>query len=206
MLLFLSGKYYIWISLKVTLKGWNNVCINPFISGALFSKWDVEYQQQHICAVKGSSVVIPCSFYHPENMRVNRVMWGHVKTNHFKGRFISDSLRKITKRFQYIGDKHHNCSLKIHQVEHDDTGKFTVRFINNKKGRRHNVSPTLKVVGKFFLSFFLNIYNLQPVKFKTEAVLYSSRFENLCEKTWWKRNNKGRRLCDSDLHERLWWR
>ncbi|XP_070779021.1 basigin-like [Enoplosus armatus] len=36
--------------------------------------------------------------------------------------------RKVAARFQYIANKHHNCSLKIHQVEHNDAGIYTVRF------------------------------------------------------------------------------
>lgn len=41
-------------------------------------------------------------------------MWGFVKPHHRKGRLISDSSsRKLTTRFQYVGDRRHSCSLKI---------------------------------------------------------------------------------------------
>ncbi|XP_051244871.1 B-cell receptor CD22 isoform X3 [Dicentrarchus labrax] len=120
-----------------------------FLACVLCDTWRVEYQQQRICAVKGSSVVIPCLFHHPESQTVKRVMWGYVKFPHTKGRFVSDSsLNKVTRRFQYIGDKRLNCSLKIQQVEHNDAGIYTVRFsTGNKKGKRlSDFSPTLKVV------------------------------------------------------------
>ncbi|XP_044038555.1 basement membrane-specific heparan sulfate proteoglycan core protein-like [Siniperca chuatsi] len=118
-----------------------------FLAGALCSQWKVEYQQQRICAVKGSSVVIPCLFYYPDNLSVKKVMWGHNRYNSFKGPFLFES-DVISTRFQYIGDKQHNCSLKIHQVEHNDTGTHTFRFITNSKkgqwtGKR---GSTLKVV------------------------------------------------------------
>lgn len=153
MLLSLSGKHNSPISFDVLLKLLQSER-NPSLSGVLCSAWKVEYHQQRVCAVKGSSVVILCSFYHPDNLSARKVMWGHVKPHRLKGRFISDSdVRKVTTRFQYIGDKRHNCSLKIHQVERNDAGKYTVR-LNNKISRRPgNVSPTLKVVGKFFFSF-----------------------------------------------------
>nr|XP_046270199.1 B-cell receptor CD22-like isoform X2 [Scatophagus argus] len=125
-----------------------------FLAGILCSTLKVEYQQQHICAVKGSSVVVPCSFHLSDNLTVKRVMWGHVKSHHFKGHFISGSnLRRVASRFQYVGDKQRNCSLKINQVDCDDAGKYAVRFIINKRKSLwpHNVSPTLKVVDLYIL-------------------------------------------------------
>uniref|UniRef100_A0A3B4YYX8 Ig-like domain-containing protein n=1 Tax=Seriola lalandi dorsalis TaxID=1841481 RepID=A0A3B4YYX8_SERLL len=113
------------------------------------NSWKVEYQQQCICAVKGSSVVIPCSFYHPANLRVKRVTWGHVKSRHLKGRIVfSSNFKKVTTRFQYIGDNHHDCSLKIHQVKHNDAGKYSIRFNSRISRWPGNVGPSLKVVGK----------------------------------------------------------
>ncbi|XP_071329688.1 cell surface A33 antigen-like isoform X2 [Trachinotus anak] len=102
------------------------------LSGVLCTKWKVDYQQQNICAVKGSSVVIPCSFHYPGNMQVQSVMWAHTRNNLFDGPFIfnSYSVNKST-RFQYIGDKNHNCSLKIDQVEHNDAGEYGFRFTTN---------------------------------------------------------------------------
>ncbi|XP_023265812.1 B-cell receptor CD22-like [Seriola lalandi dorsalis] len=114
---------------------------------AISGCWKVEYQQQCICAVKGSSVVIPCSFYHPANLRVKRVTWGHVKSRHLKGRIVfSSNFKKVTTRFQYIGDNHHDCSLKIHQVKHNDAGKYSIRFNSRISRWPGNVGPSLKVV------------------------------------------------------------
>ncbi|XP_039682042.1 carcinoembryonic antigen-related cell adhesion molecule 6-like isoform X3 [Perca fluviatilis] len=120
-----------------------------FLAGVLCNTWEVVYHQRRICAVKGSSAVIPCSFYYPKNLRVKRVMWVQVKSHPFRTLFISDrKMKQVTTRFQYFGDKHHNCSLKIHQVEHNDTGKYTFRFTTNSKGGKWTgrVGSTLKVV------------------------------------------------------------
>ena len=159
--------------------------------------------------MKGSSVVIPCSFYYPKNQHVKRVMWGHERSNVINGPFIFDSEMKETDtQFQYIGDKQHNCSFKIHDVEHNDTGKYTFRFITDTAEGKWTgrVGSTLKVVGKF--SFSKTNYssesslNLNVWHFK--AVLCSSRFEWFDDETSWEQSNKGRRLCDSNLHKRLW--
>lgn len=158
MLLFLSGKHKTGHVISIfysNYKIFELIHLFFFFSGVLCNTWKVEYQQENICAVNGSSVVIPCLFEHPDNQRVKRVLWGHVKSYRIKGRFTSvGNLRNNTK-FQYVGDRHRNCSLKIHQVDHDDAGKYTVRFFTNNKQSRWpgNVSPTLKVVGRFNSSF-----------------------------------------------------
>ncbi|XP_036945964.1 carcinoembryonic antigen-related cell adhesion molecule 6-like [Acanthopagrus latus] len=119
-----------------------------FLAGVICKTWEVEYQRLQICAVKGSSVVIPCSLYHPDNLTVKRVIWGHVTSHGSKGYFVSGSnFKKATKKFQYIGDKQHNCSLKIHQVESKDAGKYTVRLsVKNMKYIGSGIVRALKVV------------------------------------------------------------
>uniref|UniRef100_A0A3Q1JJE4 Ig-like domain-containing protein n=1 Tax=Anabas testudineus TaxID=64144 RepID=A0A3Q1JJE4_ANATE len=94
------------------------------------------------------SVVIHCSFYRPDNLRVKRVVWGHVKSRHVSGRVIFDSnVRRATTRYQYTGDKYHSCSLKIHKVLQNDAGKYIITFNSFKMDTwRGNAGPTLKVV------------------------------------------------------------
>ncbi|XP_067332266.1 B-cell receptor CD22-like isoform X3 [Channa argus] len=89
-----------------------------------------------------------CSFYHPHYLRVNRVMWGHVKLHRLKGRLIFDSRsRKNPTRFQYVGDKNHSCSLKIDPVMQNDAGIYIITFNNYKIHTwGGNIAPTLKVV------------------------------------------------------------
>ncbi|KAK9535117.1 hypothetical protein VZT92_007518 [Zoarces viviparus] len=122
-----------------------------FLAGVLCNTWRVDYHQRRVCAVSGSYVVIPCSFYYPDDHSGERFMWGDVKSHRSKGRipYIYDSDSKnVTTRFQYIGDGKHNCSLKIHHVEHQDAGKYKFRFITNFKGGKWTgkVGSQLKVV------------------------------------------------------------
>ncbi|XP_069004677.1 B-cell receptor CD22-like [Embiotoca jacksoni] len=127
------------------------------LAAALCQAWKVEYQQRLICAVKGSSVVIGCSFDHPDKKRAERVLWGHIKPHEIKPRVISYSnVGNVSGRFQYIGDKRHNCSLKIHQVEHNLSGKYVVRINPNTKAILFpRVVLTLQVVD-------LNISVIKP--------------------------------------------
>uniref|UniRef100_A0A3B4ZBA0 Ig-like domain-containing protein n=1 Tax=Stegastes partitus TaxID=144197 RepID=A0A3B4ZBA0_9TELE len=109
----------------------------------------VRYRRQHICAVKGSSVVFRCSFFYPDGERVQTVKWGHERHSIYAGPFIYDSeLNNASSRFEYIGNRHHNCSLKIHQVEHNDAGKYTFRFTTDSRGGKWTGGggPTLKII------------------------------------------------------------
>ncbi|KAL3987050.1 COP9 signalosome complex subunit 5 [Sarotherodon galilaeus] len=127
-------------SLKLTL--------TLFFGGVLCSKWNVDYRQPHMCVVKGSSVVILCSFSYPDKHVVQEVMWGHNK-NIFAGPFIYHSgSNNSSSRFQYVGNKRNNCSLQIHQVEHSDEGKYAFRFTTNStEGQWTGKSgSTLKIV------------------------------------------------------------
>ncbi|XP_035472375.2 B-cell receptor CD22 [Scophthalmus maximus] len=102
------------------------------LSGVLCGKWNVDYQPL-ICAVKGSSVVIPCSFQYPPAKKIKFVMWDHENYD-MLGPFVYDSRSADTSsKYQYIGDKHHNCSLRVNQVEHKDAGTYRFRFESNSR-------------------------------------------------------------------------
>ncbi|XP_027140720.1 B-cell receptor CD22 isoform X3 [Larimichthys crocea] len=118
-----------------------------FLSGALCREMKVKYQLGPICAVKGSSVVIPCSYDYPKEHKVKEVLWGHEKYNIYDGPFLFNStMKNTTSRFQYIGDKEHNCSFLIHQVENNDKGKYAFRFITDQDKCTGIYGSTLKVV------------------------------------------------------------
>ncbi|XP_029292860.1 B-cell receptor CD22-like [Cottoperca gobio] len=119
-----------------------------FLTGVLCGPWNVKYQREHICAVNGSSVVLLCSYDYPDIETVHSLKWGHERHNIYEGPFIFDSMINNSLRFQNIGDKRHNCSLKIQQVEHNDTGTYIFRFeTKSEKGKwTGRGGSTLKVV------------------------------------------------------------
>lgn len=124
-----------------------------FVSGFYSKLYAVEYPQRNICAVKGSSVLIPCSFQYPSDERVQRVIWFNGKSNKDEGPSVFDSnLNYTSSRFKYIGNKR-NCSLAIQQVEPGDAGNYTFRFKTNKDSFSGFTShPILRISGK--LCFF----------------------------------------------------
>ncbi|XP_034567711.1 sialic acid-binding Ig-like lectin 14 [Notolabrus celidotus] len=135
----IEHRHLSWIIIPMFLAG------VPCKTTSTFLPLKVEYQQQQICAVKGSSVVFPCSFNYTGPEGVKNIMWGHGKSK----RFVSEiNSREVTSRFKYIGDRHHNCSLQIDQVEQNDSGKYSVRiFLGRGKGfGPREGRPTLEVV------------------------------------------------------------
>uniref|UniRef100_A0A3Q3AB48 Ig-like domain-containing protein n=2 Tax=Kryptolebias marmoratus TaxID=37003 RepID=A0A3Q3AB48_KRYMA len=127
-----------------------------FLGGVLSNMCKVKFEQQHICAVRGSSVVILCSFYNSDRKTLNRFSWGHVKPNQTKARLISGSkFRKVVEQFEFVGDGDQNCSLKIQQVEPKYAGKYFLRVANSKT-RCINRSLMLIVVDLKILLFSSN--------------------------------------------------
>lgn len=135
------------------LKSRASLCL--FVSGVC-SYYGVVYPQANICAVKNSTVFIPCTFFFPATLKVVRVMWGHERDHLFDGPFLFDSdYTPSNSRFQYHGDRERNCSLTIDHVRHNDSGKYAFRFLTDyPTGKYTGVSgSTLTVVGKFLLFY-----------------------------------------------------
>lgn len=208
MLLLLSGKCNAYISFRAIWKWLNKICMNTFVSGVLCGKWNVDYQPL-ICAVKGSSVVIPCSFQYPPANKIKFVMWDHENYD-MLGPFVYDSRSADTSsKYQYIGDKHHNCSLRVNQVEHKDAGTYRFRFESNSRAGKWTGQggSILKIVGEFSVpsheknktnDSWQSCLHWNLWKFETRAALCSSRCDCCGEKNEW-RHGEGRRLCDSEL-------
>lgn len=144
------------MTFNLRLKGWDNISINTFVSGSSHNAWNVNYHQQLIYAAKGSTVVIPCSFYFPIGRKVTGVMWGSERHDFYNGPFIFDSREQMnpSSRFQYDGDQQQNCTLKIHKVEQNDAGQYAFRFITDTPQGKFTGLPgsTLNVFGEFNFS------------------------------------------------------
>ncbi|RVE69575.1 hypothetical protein OJAV_G00079060 [Oryzias javanicus] len=129
------------------------VLVLLFLAGAFSSNWKVNYPQKEICALKGSSVMLPCDYDYPDSVVVKSVKWGH-KDNFFEGPFIYNSeLNQTPSRFTYSGDKNHSCSLRIDQVEDGDAGKFAFRFTTDSHdGKFTGLEGTMLKIGELRIS------------------------------------------------------
>ncbi|XP_053343761.1 uncharacterized protein LOC128514100 [Clarias gariepinus] len=109
------------------------------VSGVLTqdSRWGVNYPNKSICAVRGFSVSIACSYYYPTSnpkSQVTQMLWCSVNSN--KGKYecppyVYNSSSNTKSDFEYVGDDKSNCTLLIHNVQFSYSGVYKFRFITN---------------------------------------------------------------------------
>uniref|UniRef100_A0A3B4AVV3 Ig-like domain-containing protein n=1 Tax=Periophthalmus magnuspinnatus TaxID=409849 RepID=A0A3B4AVV3_9GOBI len=109
--------------------------------GVWSGNWRVTVQSQ--CALRGSTVVLQCYYDYPLWHTVKHVKW-------FKGRLqdtgSSYALESLTvSRFEYVGDKDHNCDLKIKNVQSIDEGLYFFMFETSRDRWRSRNPPYLFV-------------------------------------------------------------
>ncbi|KAL2086249.1 hypothetical protein ACEWY4_017308 [Coilia grayii] len=107
----------------------------PLISGVCGEKWGVTLSHGDICALTGSSVVMPCSFTHPPHLTVTEVYW---TINASPGREITDLRNRpeYKGRVQYSAHKENNCTLTLSDVRVADTALYYARIETSTQGER----------------------------------------------------------------------
>ncbi|KAF4076175.1 hypothetical protein AMELA_G00227290 [Ameiurus melas] len=129
------------------------------LSGVLTQVSDflVKYPYNPICAVRGFSVSIPCSYYYPTSnprIQVTQKLWCSMNSNTERCTdppYVYNSSSITTSDFEYAGDNKSNCTLLIHNVQFSYSGEYRFRFITDKAGGRWTGVPgaILQVAGKF---------------------------------------------------------
>ncbi|KAF0045119.1 hypothetical protein F2P81_001648 [Scophthalmus maximus] len=108
------------------------------------SGWSVTFENPDPCAVKGSSVAFRCSYSYREGETVRETAWskGHIKQHNWKRVELSD-LASYENRSVYLGDRQHNCSLAIHDVQGNDSGYYYFRFDTDTYGWRSRAGESV---------------------------------------------------------------
>ncbi|XP_076141117.1 B-cell receptor CD22-like [Alosa pseudoharengus] len=110
----------------------------------------VNITHQHICALTGSSVVMPCSLIPPAGQTVTKVFWVIYPKEGVEPPDLYGN-PSYTGRVQYYWDKNtnkNNCTLKLTGVKGTDSSEYKVRIIakgHNNKWLSHGVG--LSVTG-----------------------------------------------------------
>ncbi|XP_041091192.1 sialoadhesin-like [Polyodon spathula] len=105
-------------------------------------EFKVHYSCDQICALRGSSVVMPCSYYYPEHsgnteVTIQTVKWfwlpdtGPISTD--SSIYVYHSTESLVSppfkhRTEYLGNKVRNCRLKMRDLQSSDTGRYYFRF------------------------------------------------------------------------------
>lgn len=106
-----------------------------------------------ICAVAGSSVLMPCTLTPPAGHTVTKVFW---LINAVKGVKPSDVAENpsYTGRVEYFWDENsnkNNCTLRLSEVKMTDGAKYYARIIAGKEKWQSCSTIQLSVTGEFVL-------------------------------------------------------
>ena len=94
--------------------------------------WGVTYNPTSICAVKGSTVTMSCTYTHPSGYSVTKAFWTKqlpVQNGEEPNDLLDDP--DYRGRVQYLGDKQHNTTLRLQNVTEKDQIKYYFRFITH---------------------------------------------------------------------------
>ncbi|XP_043101232.1 LOW QUALITY PROTEIN: sialic acid-binding Ig-like lectin 5 [Puntigrus tetrazona] len=107
------------------------------IHGVSSVGWSVRYNPSHICALKNSSVIMNCTYTYPPGHHIKKVFW--IKTlvkesseEKYEGHPNLFKDPEYSQRFQYLGDKQKNCTMRLSHVTQKDEHKYYFRFITDK--------------------------------------------------------------------------
>ncbi|XP_035855841.1 B-cell receptor CD22-like isoform X5 [Sander lucioperca] len=109
--------------------------------------WGVTYTSTQICAVKGSTVEIHCSYRYPSriNATVERTFWFTKLQDKEPVDLRTDS--KYSGRVQYRCHEK-SCTLRISDLRERDSAEYKFRFITNQDGKYSGLpGVTLSVTG-----------------------------------------------------------
>ncbi|XP_049901314.1 B-cell receptor CD22-like isoform X3 [Epinephelus moara] len=146
--------------------------------------WRVTYTSTKICAVKGSTVEIHCSYRYPSRIYGRQITVE--KTFWFTNMYPYDPVDLTTDpqysgRVQYDCDKIRNyCTLRITDLRESDSAKYKFRFTTNQlTGYTGEPGVTLSVTG-----LQVSRYNSYSLKCQSSCVLVRPSF------IWYKNGQK----------------
>ncbi|KAL7852103.1 hypothetical protein SRHO_G00178880 [Serrasalmus rhombeus] len=104
-------------------------------AGAFGTEWSVKYNQQEICALKGSTVFMNGTFTHPEGLTVTETFWfiDPVKYVNNPDPCIEPD---FSGRVECLTDEQKHFSLKLSDVMKKDEHQFCFRIKTNVEKER----------------------------------------------------------------------
>ncbi|CAB1334070.1 unnamed protein product [Coregonus sp. 'balchen'] len=102
------------------------------LPGVCESNWKVTLSNLQLCALNGSSVVFGCTYDYPSDQTITNTFWYFWSQGKNNDLLMS---KEYTERSIYLGNKEHNCTLRINNLVSSDATKYCFRFetINTNK-------------------------------------------------------------------------
>ncbi|KAK3511201.1 hypothetical protein QTP70_032252 [Hemibagrus guttatus] len=97
-------------------------------SAALGTEWSKSYNQENLCALKGSTVFMNLTYTHPKDYTVKEKYW---LLNPVKGKEPTDLRNEpgYSGRVQYLTDEQNHFSLRLSDVKKTDEHMYCVRAL-----------------------------------------------------------------------------
>ncbi|XP_036412896.1 uncharacterized protein LOC118797735 [Colossoma macropomum] len=115
-----------------------------YVSGAFGTEWSVKYNQQEICALKGSTVFMNGTYTHPEGLTVTETFWF---IDLVPGVGLTDLSKNpdYSGRVEYLADEQKPFSLKLSDVMKKDEHQFCFRIITNVNKEKWQGKPGVQL-------------------------------------------------------------
>ncbi|XP_056135655.1 B-cell receptor CD22-like [Lampris incognitus] len=102
--------------------------------------WGVTYNSTKVCALKGSTVDIGCSYFYPATVnRVETTVW-LTRHRHSYSVDLKEELQ-YADRVQYLCEGRRDCTLRITDLRESDSAEYMFRFTTNLPEGKYTGSP-----------------------------------------------------------------
>lgn len=117
--------------------------------------WGVTYTSTQICALRGTTVEINCTYEYPYPAEVTQSFWFTKQRNDVFVDLQSDPAYSSRVKYHCVGKR---CMLRITDLRKSDSDVYMFRFVTNQREGKYTGSPgvTLSVTGNIFVWVFIN--------------------------------------------------
>ncbi|XP_062388251.1 B-cell receptor CD22-like [Sardina pilchardus] len=114
------------------------------IQGTFGQQWGINITDVHICAVRGSSMIMLCSFMHPPGLRVTKVFWTINPQRHTEPTNLLD-IPQYKDRVVYSADIGNNCTLTLRELTVADAGVYHLRIVTEQDKEKWLQQPGFRL-------------------------------------------------------------
>ncbi len=137
----------------------NKLCCSVFcVSGVFGEDWKVIYETKSICAPKGSTVNMSCSYTYPQRYKLNDTFW--IKRSDV-AQVNLNAYPEYKDRVEYIEDRQNKTAvLRLHNITENDGSEYCFRLITDTELQRWFGQPGIHLnVSGNPLHSFISINN-----------------------------------------------
>ncbi|XP_052402806.1 B-cell receptor CD22 isoform X2 [Carassius gibelio] len=114
------------------------------ISGVLGENWNVIYESTSVCALKGSTVNMSCSYTYPQQYKLTDTFW--IKTPDVEMKSLKEYL-EYKDRVEYIEDRQKQTAvLRLYNItKNDERVYFFFKLVTDTEGQKWTGQPGIQL-------------------------------------------------------------